>query len=191
MVTGYAELGAVVRAVNHGHIFAYVTKPWNSEELQATVRKSVEHFELVRRLAHERQLLEDLLSNIPDGVYFKDREHRFERINPALAARLGVRDPDLAIGKRLTDLGVAPEVATDLEREETQVLASARALTNLLSIADLPNGRRWFSTTLAPVRDASGAVQGLVGISRDVTEREEAERGLSCSRTEGPRSRSS
>jgi response regulator RpfG family c-di-GMP phosphodiesterase len=38
MVTGYAELGAVIRAVNNGNIFAYVTKPWDSNELRMTAR---------------------------------------------------------------------------------------------------------------------------------------------------------
>src|SRR5690606_13885277 len=32
LVTGYADLAAVVRAVNEGQIFAYVTKPWDAED---------------------------------------------------------------------------------------------------------------------------------------------------------------
>src|SRR5690606_37717058 len=33
LLTGYADLSAVIRAVNEGKIFAYVTKPWNAEDL--------------------------------------------------------------------------------------------------------------------------------------------------------------
>src|SRR5690606_34248515 len=40
MVTGYADLGAVVRAVNDGQIFAYVTKPWDAEDLRLKVAKA-------------------------------------------------------------------------------------------------------------------------------------------------------
>src|SRR5690349_9086455 len=104
MVTGYAELGSVIRAVNKGRIFAYVTKPWDGDELQMTVQKCVEHFELLRKLARERQLLEDLMNNVPDAIYFKDRELRFERVNPALASHARLSDPAGAIGKRLSEL---------------------------------------------------------------------------------------
>ena|ERR1043165_7704912 len=74
LVTGFADLSAVIRAVNDGKIFAYVTKPWNAEDLRLKVNKAAEHFWLVKELADERQLLHDLMDNIPDGIYFKDRD---------------------------------------------------------------------------------------------------------------------
>jgi diguanylate cyclase (GGDEF)-like protein/PAS domain S-box-containing protein len=178
MVTGYSEISAVIRAVNSGRIFAYVTKPWQVPDLRITVKKSVEHFVLMRKLARERQLLEDLMSNIPDAIYFKDRELRFERINQALASRIALDDAALAIGKRLGELGVVPEVASAVERAEALVVAEARASTNVLSSIEGPGGRRFYSTTVAPVMAPGGGVQGLVGVSRDVTEREETERAL-------------
>jgi len=178
MMTGYSDMGAVVRAVNTGRIFAYVTKPWSRPDLQITVRKSVEHFELTRKLARERQLLEDLMSNLPDAIYFKDRDLRFERINQALASRVELGDPADAIGRRLAEIGVPAEVAAAAEREEAKVVAEARPSQNILSVSEGHDGRRFYSTTLAPVKDAGGTVQGLVGVSRDVTEREETEQAL-------------
>ncbi len=178
MVTGYSELSAVIRAVNNGRIFAYVTKPWNGAELQMTVKKSVEHFDLLRNLAHERQLLEDLMNNVPDAIYFKDRELRFQRINHVLASRIALMDAAEAIGRRLSELGVDPEVAVRAEREEERVLAEASDAAVFLGTLDGPDGRRFFSTTVAPVRTPGGSVQGLVGISRDVTDKEKTERAL-------------
>jgi diguanylate cyclase (GGDEF)-like protein/PAS domain S-box-containing protein len=178
MVTGYAELGSVIRAVNKGRIFAYVTKPWDGDELQMTVQKCVEHFELLRKLARERQLLEDLMNNVPDAIYFKDRELRFERVNPALASHAKLSDPAGAIGKRLSELDVPREFAASVERDEAAILAEGRVVANVLRKIDGAEGRRYFSTTVAPVRSPGGEVQGLVGISRDVTEREETEHAL-------------
>lgn len=37
LLTGYADMGAVVDAVNRGKIFHYLTKPWNEEELDKTI----------------------------------------------------------------------------------------------------------------------------------------------------------
>lgn len=37
LLTGYADLNAVIEAVNKGKIFHYLSKPWNEEELDATI----------------------------------------------------------------------------------------------------------------------------------------------------------
>src|SRR5262245_46143224 len=55
LLTGYADLSAVIRAVNEGKIFAYVTKPWNAEDLWMTVHNAAEHFHLAQELNSERQ----------------------------------------------------------------------------------------------------------------------------------------
>ncbi len=178
LVTGYAELSAVIRAVNSGRIFAYVTKPWNGAEFQMTVRKSVEHFELLRRLAHERQLLEDLMNNIPDAIYFKDRDLRFQRANNVLAKRVSLGDANDVIGRRLSELGIDPQVAARAEEEEATVLAEGGSAANFLRTLRRPDRLHYYSTTIAPVRTPAGDIQGLVGISRDITDKEEADRAL-------------
>ena len=57
LVTAFADLSAVIRAVNNGKIFAYVTKPWNADDLRSKVRKAAGHFRLAQELARERRLL--------------------------------------------------------------------------------------------------------------------------------------
>src|SRR5690349_15058040 len=57
MVTGFADLAAVIRAVNDGRLFAYVTKPWNADDLRLKVAKAAQHFRLVKEVEYERQLL--------------------------------------------------------------------------------------------------------------------------------------
>jgi diguanylate cyclase (GGDEF)-like protein len=178
MVTGYAELAAVIRAVNNGRIFAFVRKPWDGTELRMTIRKCVEHFELVRRLAHERQLLEDLMSNVPDAIYFKDRELRFTRMNAACAAHLTLEDAKAGVGRRLGDLALPAAYATAFEREEAAIIDEGKTVSDVIDEHTLGSERRFYSTTIAPVRARSGSIQGLVGISRDVTARMETERAL-------------
>ncbi|MEX0644540.1 MAG: response regulator, partial [Parvularculaceae bacterium] len=74
LITGYADLEVVVRAVNDGKIFAYLTKPWDPDFLLSTVRRAAEYFTINRALWRERTLLNDLMRNIPDGVFLKDRD---------------------------------------------------------------------------------------------------------------------
>ena len=45
LLTGYADMGAVVDAVNKGKIFHYLSKPWNEEELDMTIKRAYEVYE--------------------------------------------------------------------------------------------------------------------------------------------------
>jgi|SRR5690606_607573 len=44
LLTGYADMSAVVDAVNKGKIFHYLSKPWSEEELDETIQKAYEIF---------------------------------------------------------------------------------------------------------------------------------------------------
>jgi diguanylate cyclase (GGDEF)-like protein/PAS domain S-box-containing protein len=180
LVTGYADLSAVISAVNNGKIFAYVTKPWNPAELRMTIQQGVERFQLLRELARERQFLHDLMNNVPDAIYFKDRELTFSRVNPAFAELSGTADPADVVGKTWTQLDADAGVRL-IEDQERQVLAEGRSQSDVVRERVTSNGKRWFSSTVAPIRSASGTVLGLVGISRDVTKRVATENALKAS----------
>jgi response regulator RpfG family c-di-GMP phosphodiesterase len=42
LLTGYADMNAVIDAINKGKIFHYLTKPWNEEELDLTINRAYE-----------------------------------------------------------------------------------------------------------------------------------------------------
>lgn len=44
LLTGYADIEAVIEAVNKGKIFHYLTKPWNEDELDLTIHKAYDKF---------------------------------------------------------------------------------------------------------------------------------------------------
>ncbi|WP_152049520.1 hybrid sensor histidine kinase/response regulator [Tautonia marina] len=57
LFTGYAEISAVINAVNRGEIFRFLLKPWEPEELDAVLSQAVAQYELV---ADRRRLVEEL-----------------------------------------------------------------------------------------------------------------------------------
>lgn len=57
LLTGYADLNAVIDAVNKGKIFHYLTKPWNEEELDMTIKRAYEVYTLRK---DEKELTEKL-----------------------------------------------------------------------------------------------------------------------------------
>ena len=127
--------------------------------------------ERTKELAHEQLLLRMLMDNIPDTIYFKDSQSRFIRINRAQARVLGVPSPEQAIGKSDADFFTAEHAQAALA-DEQQILKSGQGLiskTERIRHADGHYG--WVTATKVPVRDTGDAGVGLVGISRDVTER--------------------
>src|SRR6201993_5169378 len=57
LFTAYADIKAVVDAINQGSVYRYITKPWEPQELQAVLRQAVEHYDL---LAERKQLLAEV-----------------------------------------------------------------------------------------------------------------------------------
>src|SRR6202789_3746277 len=47
LFTGYADIRAVIDAINQGNVYRYITKPWDPEELQAVIRQAVDRFDLI------------------------------------------------------------------------------------------------------------------------------------------------
>jgi response regulator RpfG family c-di-GMP phosphodiesterase len=54
LFTGFADLEAIIEAINHGHIFKFVKKPWQPEELLTVVREAGEEYD--RLVAQDEQL---------------------------------------------------------------------------------------------------------------------------------------
>jgi two-component system cell cycle sensor histidine kinase/response regulator CckA len=177
MITGYADLGAVIRAVNQGILFAYVTKPWNRDDLLLKVRRGVDHYRLTRELSGERRLFQDLMNNVPDGIYFKDTELRLVRVNQAFSRALGFDHPDSILGKRVSEL-IPSEAYRRLEAEERRLLARRAPLADVVEELGEGAAKRWYSQSKAPILDSQGKVIGLAGIVRDVSERIEMHSAL-------------
>ncbi|MET0388230.1 MAG: response regulator [Polyangiales bacterium] len=180
MVTGFADLNAVIRAVNEGSIFAYITKPWDPDDLRAKVNHAAERFRSAKELLDEQQVLRDLLVHSPDGIYLKDRELRFVQVNRAFAAHSGGRQEVELLAKRVADVLPDHALAAAIELDERRVLEVGEPLLDVLRQYPL-HGGRWFSETRAPIRGKAGDVVGLLGISRDVTERMHSQHALSQS----------
>jgi PAS domain S-box-containing protein len=124
------------------------------------------------------RLLEAILENIPDRIYFKDTQSRFIKLSKSLARRLGVENPASAIGKTDSDFNIS-EKAEEFYQDEQRVMQTGQPLINKTEKQILPNGGiGWTSTTKVPLRDKEGKVIGLVGLNRDITEQKRAEEAL-------------
>jgi PAS domain S-box-containing protein len=129
-------------------------------------------------LMEERSLLHTLMDNLPDLIYFKDRESRFTRINLALARKLDLDHPSLAIGKTDFDF-LPPEHAEAFLKDDAELLRTGQSIVDKVEKGIWPDGHvTWLSTTKMPLRDSNGNIIGTFGVSRDITDRKRAEEAL-------------
>ena len=117
----------------------------------------------------ERRLFRFLMENIPDRIYFKDRESRFICVNAAMARLFHLKNTDEAVGK--IDYDFFPHAdAQRMFEDEQRVVHGGEPIYGKVEKKILPDGNTgWTLTTKLPLRGADGAVIGTCGMSRDIT----------------------
>jgi PAS domain S-box-containing protein len=129
-----------------------------------------------RALAERTTLLTNLLDSIPDLVFFKDTAGVYMGCNPAFAEFVGRARGEI-VGQTDEKMFGA-ELAEWFREHDSIMMREGRARQNEETIA-YPDGRRVLLETLkSPLRTEDGHVIGLIGVSRDITARKEAEQVL-------------
>jgi two-component system, sensor histidine kinase and response regulator len=129
-------------------------------------------------LGDDGDLLEVLLDNLPEAIYFKDLASRFIQISRSLGRRFGLTNPADARGKTDFDF-FGEEHARQAYLNEQEMIASGRPVISLEEKETWADGHvTWASTTKMPLCDRRGRVVGTFGISHDITDRKRAEEEL-------------
>jgi signal transduction histidine kinase/response regulator RpfG family c-di-GMP phosphodiesterase len=180
LLTGYANLPAVVRAVNEGRLFAYVTKPWNADDLCLKVHTAAERVRLEQALETERQelrrrtlLLQSVLDCMGEGLIVTDAAGQALIFNRKAEAILGSGAPMAPAREWAGTFGLslpsesAPAVPDTLPfcrvlNGEDRVDLEMRIDNPLVSNVQV-------AATSTPLLDDSHTRQGSITVLRDVT----------------------
>ena len=126
----------------------------------------------------DHALVAAFLENVPDAVYFKDRESRFIAASTSIARHFGCTSPEELIGKTDFDF-FADEHAQWARADEEDIISTGESLIGKLEKETWPDGRiTWALTSKMPLHDDTGAIIGTFGISKDVTEQKQMEQDL-------------
>jgi signal transduction histidine kinase len=163
LFTGYADIQAVISAVNEGHIYRYILKPWDAAELEAIIRQGAEQFDL---LAERRRLFAQL----------QEANTRLMQINEDLARAGQIKTAFIEVASHefntpitlvlgLTELlRLSRPDRPDEEGEIIRQISSsgrqlARLVTNMLTLLRAEDFRRTLER--GPV-DLAGLIEGVV-----------------------------
>ena len=131
---------------------------------------------------HNGRLLQTVIDALPDAVFAVDRDGRFLLGNVAGIAGTTATTTDEVIGKTAFEL-FAPETAHAIHTGRLPILETGRPILDLEHPVTRPDGSLGYGTTSrVPLVDPSGEVVGVVGITRDVTERHAADAALAAGR---------
>ena len=156
--------------------------------MRVAIQDITEQKRTAEALSQKTSMLTGLLDSIPDNVFFKDRAGVYLGCNP-LFSRFIAKPREEILGK--TDYDLFPKEKAEVVRENDMIIMDrGESQHNELRI-DYPDGR-WalVDTAKAPLRSANGEVIGVVGVSRNITERKKIEEELRLRNEEVARERS-
>ncbi|RDL52538.1 putative signaling protein [Ensifer sp. M14] len=129
-------------------------------------------------IADRHYWLETIINHVPDYIYAKDTDGRFLIANQVTVADNGLESLRDIIGK--TDFDLHPQhLAMAIAEVERRVIETGEPIFGIEERAMVTKGRdRWLMTSKVPLRNKSGKIVGIVGVSRDISDRKAAERLL-------------
>lgn len=164
--------------------------------VQAMLLDVTEQKRAEEKLAEASGLLEMMLNNTPDTIYFKDLQSRFVRVSRSkveamLQRRPNLREiraakglpsdvPEAELLNGLSDFDMMTrEDAQQAFDDEQRIIARGESVIGKLEKQKYLDGtERWHLTSKMPMRDGQNRIIGSFGISKDITNLKEAEERL-------------
>ena len=154
---------------------------YNHDEprIVAVVEDITERKRAEEALSSSQQMLQMVMDNIPQAVFWKDRNSVLIGCNKVLAVAAGLGKPEDIRGKTDYDLPWSREQADFFRECDRRIMENDRPEYHIIEQQREFDGRNaWVETNKVPLHDANGTVIGILGTYEDITERKRAEEAL-------------
>jgi len=124
-----------------------------------------------RKLKAEQTFLQTMIDAIPDFIFFKDRNSNYLGGNKSFAEQVHGRQKESLVGLSDDDLHTHKELVEQFRRTDREVMESGQTMKFEVAVP-LRNGKVIRAESIkVPYRDDTGQIIGVIGISRDISER--------------------
>ncbi|WPP50959.1 PAS domain S-box protein [Catalinimonas niigatensis] len=163
------------RVLQTGAVILDITKRKCAEEAQQKILSELE------KRAKE---FDTVLSTVEDGIFIVDREKRFLYCNQKNLNFLGKRKVEDVVGKKMPDIGAAPEVVEVVHNSFETVCKSKRSSAHTTSYTTSTGKTIYLEYILVPILSSDGEVESIVGSTRDISKRKMSEESVRRSEKE-------
>ncbi|NEP55449.1 MAG: PAS domain S-box protein [Symploca sp. SIO2G7] len=148
--------------------------------IEGFITDITERRQALEALAEKEQYLRLILDNIPQQVFWKDRNLVFLGCNKNWAQAARVENPEAVVGKTDYDLLPSKEIAQQYRAKDLQIMEKNQPEHFIAPKEKLSeDGKKvWLDINKIPIHDPQGNVVGLLGVLEDITLRKEAEEAL-------------
>ncbi len=130
----------------------------------------------LQELQQSRQFLKKVIDNIPQLIFWKNRDSTFLGCNASAAEVLNLETPEQIIGKTDYEFSFTPEEIEGYLQCDRRVMDSGQAELNIVETQQRADGSQvWLETSKIPLRDANNDVMGILLILSDITDRRNSE----------------
>jgi PAS domain S-box-containing protein len=150
----------------------FILKPFSEPELRTAIEMALYRSQADARLRESEQHFRAIFDAEPECVKVVSPQGTVTLMNAAGLAMLELDSLEQALSMRLVDF-LLPEYHDAFKALHQKVIAGGTGLLEF-EITGMRGTRRWLETHAAPLRDASGQVSGMLGVTRDMTERKQA-----------------
>lgn len=165
LFTGYADLRAVIEAINQGNVYRYVTKPWDPDELQTVIREAMERYQL---LVDRNRLIGEL----------KQKNQELESTNARMKQTAALRDAfiqvashelrtPLTILRGMVRLALMPKALQSPERIEFSMERINAATERLAHLVDQLITMLTLQQNVKPIHRQCTAIAPLLNLAAD------------------------
>ncbi|MBC1223631.1 AAA family ATPase [Nostoc sp. UCD121] len=135
--------------------------------------------DILENLRQTEQFLRLIIDNIPQSVFWKDRNSVYLGCNHKYAQTFENGVSENVIGKTDYDFSWTREQSDSFVEWDRRIMESGQAELNIIEAVQQADGKQiWSNTNKIPLKDREGNVFGILGTSEDITERQEAQQLL-------------
>lgn len=133
---------------------------------------------ILKESEFDRTMINNLMRNSPDLIYFKDLESRFIRVSDSMLEKLEIETMEEAVGKSDFDFWGAKSAA-EFYATEQEIIRTRQPVSGKTESGVKPNGDvLWTLMSKMPLIDEKNQVVGTFGINKDITQQKQVEAKL-------------